>query len=159
MYTRILVPLEHSPYDDAILAHVRRLAHHCGASVVLIHVADGYAARNAATLHLRESEEMRVDRDYLERTCDALEGAGVSAECVLAGGDPAREITAAAEREGCDLIAMSTHGHRFVKDMLYGSVANEVRHQTRVPVLLVRGEPKGVPGAQGSAGAYTAPTA
>lgn len=139
MYTRILVPLEHSPYDDAIVDHVRKLAKHCGASVVLIHVADGFAARNANPLKLRESEEMRVDRDYLERLCDVLEADGVTAECVLAGGEPSREITAAAAREGCDLIAMSTHGHRFVKDVLYGSVANEVRHLTTIPVLLVRG--------------------
>ena len=139
MYTRILVPLEHSPYDDAIVDHVRKLARHCGASVVLIHVADGFAARNAQPLKLRESEEMRVDRDYLERVCDVLEADGVKTECVLAGGEPSREITAAAAREGCDLIAMSTHGHRFVKDVLYGSVANEVRHLTTIPVLLVRG--------------------
>jgi nucleotide-binding universal stress UspA family protein len=141
MYRRILVPLEHSTYDDAIVAHVRKLARHCGASVVLIHVSDGFAARNAQPLQLRESEEMRVDREYLERVADALERDEVPCECVLAGGEPSREITAAAEREGCDLIAMSTHGHRWLKDLIYGSVANEVRHQTTVPVLLVRGAP------------------
>jgi nucleotide-binding universal stress UspA family protein len=139
MYRRILVPLEHSPYDDAIVEHVKKLARHCGASVILIHVADGFAARNSGALKLRESEEMRVDRDYIERVCAAIEREGVEADAVLAGGDPSREIAAAAERESCDLIAMSTHGHRFVKDLLYGSVANEVRHLTKVPVLLVRG--------------------
>ena len=66
-------------------------------------------------------------------------GAGIDTDSILAGGEPSREIVDAASREGCDLIAMSTHGHRFVKDVLYGSVANEVRHITRVPVLLVRG--------------------
>jgi nucleotide-binding universal stress UspA family protein len=140
MYKRILVPVEHSPYDAAIIDHVKRLARVTGASIVLIHVADGWAARNAEGLTLRESEEMRVDREYLETLCAAIEGDGLSAECVLAGGDPSKEIAAAAGREGCDLIAMSTHGHRFVKDVLYGSVANEVRHMSKVPVLLVRGE-------------------
>ena len=139
MYRRILVPLENSPYDQAILAHVTKLARHCGASLVLIHVADGFAARNADQLQLRESEEMRVDREYLERVTAALQREEVPAESVLAGGDPSTEITAAAAREGCDLIAMSTHGHRWLKDLIYGSVANEVRHQTTVPVLLVRG--------------------
>jgi len=139
MYRRILVPLENSPYDAAILEHVRQLAKWSGASVVLIHVADGFAARNADQLELRESEEMRHDRAYLDRLCGEMQGDGMDADCVLAGGDPAREIVEAAEREGCDLIAMSTHGHRFVKDVLFGSVANEVRHSTRVPVLLVRG--------------------
>lgn len=142
MYKRILVPVENSPYDEAILQHVRGLAKLCGASVVLIHVADGFAARNAKGLGLRESEEMRLDLDYIERLTADLERDGINADSVLAGGDPCKEIVEAADREGCDLIAMSTHGHRFVKDVLYGSVANEVRHVTRVPVLLVRGEPQ-----------------
>jgi nucleotide-binding universal stress UspA family protein len=141
MYKRILVPVENSAYDEAILQHVRGLAKLCKASVVLIHVADGFAARNAKQLGLRESEEMRLDLSYLEKLTAELERDGIDADSVLAGGEPSKEIAAAAEREQCDLIAMSTHGHKFVKDVLYGSVANEVRHITRVPVLLVRGGP------------------
>jgi len=140
MYKRILVPLEHSEYDSAIIEHVRALAKFCGASLVLMHVADGFAARNVNQLNLRESEEMRLDREYLEETCTSLVADGLKADCLLAGGDPSKEIADAAAREGCDLIAMSTHGHRFIKDMIYGSVASEVRHISRVPVLLVRGE-------------------
>lgn len=138
MYTRILVPLENSRTDDAIVAHVRALALHCNASLVLIHVADGFAARNMNALELRESEEIRKDRAYLDEVAARLTAAGFTVDAVLASGDPAREITAAAEREKCDLIAMGTHGHRGVKDLIYGSVANEVRHQSMVPVLLVR---------------------
>ena len=145
MYKRILVPLEHSPYDTAILEHVRMLATFCGASVVLIHVADGFAARNVQQLNLRESEEMRSDREYLERICESLEQEGLTADCVLAGGNPSSEIAQAAAREECDLIAMSTHGHRFLQDLLYGSVANEVRHISTVPVLLVRGQRRSGP--------------
>lgn len=139
MYQRILVPVENSAYDQAILDHVKQLARLCKASIVLIHVADGFAARNAKQLNLRESEEMRLDLDYLDRLTSELKRDGLDADSVLAGGEPSREIAAAAERERCDLIAMSTHGHRFVKDFLYGSVANEVRHISTVPVLLVRG--------------------
>lgn len=140
MYKRILVALENSSYDAAIIEHVRKLAHFSHASVVLIHVADGWAARNVKQLNLRESEEMRADRVYLEQTSEALAADGIDTESLLAGGDPGKEIAAAALREQCDLIAMSTHGHRFVKDLLYGSVANDVRHLSRIPVLLVRGE-------------------
>ncbi|MFI5231712.1 MAG: universal stress protein [Gemmatimonadales bacterium] len=143
MYTRILVPLENSRTDDAIVAHVRALALHCDASLVLIHVADGFAARNIASLELRESEEIKKDRAYLDTVAAKLTADGFTVEAVLASGDPAREITAAAEREQCDLIAMGTHGHRGVKDLIYGSVANEVRHQSMVPVLLVRGRAGG----------------
>lgn len=144
MYTRILVPLEHSDYDDAIVAHVRELALLCKASVVLIHVADGWAARNQEQLVLRESDEMKQDREYIESQADLLEAAGLQVECVLAGGDPASEIAAAVEREKCDLVAMSTHGHKGVQDLLRGSVANNVRHRTTVPVLMVRGAPRRV---------------
>jgi nucleotide-binding universal stress UspA family protein len=142
MYARILVPLEHSDYDDAILAHVSELARILSSSVVLIHVADGWAARNQEGLALRESAEMRDDLDYIEARRNDLEAAGIAAEAVLAGGDPGSEIAAAAEREGCDLVAMSTHGHKGVQDLLRGSVANEVRHRTKIPVLMVRGTPR-----------------
>ena len=142
MYQRILVPLEHSDYDDAILTHVVELARLCQSSVVLIHVADGWAARNQEGLALRESAEMRDDLGYIEARRDELEAKGISAEAVLAGGDPGSEIAAAAERERCDLVAMSTHGHKGVQDLLRGSVANEVLHRTTVPVLMVRGTPR-----------------
>ena len=139
MYKRILVPLEHSHYDDAIIAHVRKLAKMSGASIVLIHVADGWAARNIKQLNLRESEEMQKDRAYIESIGASLEAEGFSVDAILAGGDPGEEIAAAADREHCDLIAMSTHGHRGIADVLRGSVANVVRHISMVPVLLVRG--------------------
>lgn len=138
MYQRILVPVENSSYDERILDHVRQLARYCGASIVLIHVADGWAARNIQHLNLRESEEMRDDKEYIERLATRLTSEGLSAEALLATGDPSAEIAAAAEREHCDLIAMSTHGHRFIADLIYGSVANAVRHMTSVPVLLLR---------------------
>ena len=142
MYTRILVPLEHSDYDEAIVAHVRELALLCQASVVFIHVADGWAARNQHQLVLRESDEMKKDREYIESQADSLESAGLEVECVLAGGDPAAEIAATVVREGCDLVAMSTHGHKGVQDLIRGSVANDVRHRITVPVLMVRGTPR-----------------
>lgn len=138
MYRRILVPLENSGTDACILAHVRLLARHCGARLLLVHVADGWVARNQEALILRESDEMRQDRAYLERQVDDLRAHGLDAEAVLAGGDPANEIVALAERESCDLIAMGTHGHRLLADIVYGSVASTVRHLSMVPVLLVR---------------------
>jgi len=139
MYHRILVPLENSAYDRAILDHVSALAHACGAAVLLVHVADGWVARTYRQLSLRESEEMQRDRGYLDEVAARLAADGLEVDAVLAGGDPSREIVELAEREGCDLIAMSTHGHRFISDLLYGSVANEVRHRSTIPVLLVRG--------------------
>jgi len=139
MYKRILVPVENSAYDQAILDHVRLLARENKASIVLIHVADGWAARNIKPLQLRESEEMHEDLAYIEKITASLETEGFDAEAVLASGDPADEIVAAATREECDLIAMATHGHRFIGDLIRGSVANTVRHKSLLPVLMVRG--------------------
>ena len=138
MFKRILVPLEHSATDDTILDYVRTLARDCRAAVVLIHVADGWVARNIKQLDLRESEEMRDDRDYLERVSERLRGEGLDCEAVLAAGDPAREIADAAVHEQCDLIAMATHGHRLLADVVRGSVASELRHICMVPILMVR---------------------
>lgn len=139
MYKRILVSVENSPYDEAILNHVRQLARENGSSIVLIHVADGWAARNIGPLHLKDSEEMRGDLAYIEKISASLEADGLDADAVLASGDPADEIVEAAEREKCDLIAMATHGHGFIGDVIRGSVANAVRHKSLVPVLMVRG--------------------
>jgi nucleotide-binding universal stress UspA family protein len=138
MFKRILVPLEHTPTDDTILDFVRPLARESHAAIVLIHVADGWVARNIRQLDLRESEEMKDDRAYLERMCGTLQGEGFTCEAVFAAGEPAREIADAASREHCDLIAMATHGHRGLNDVVRGSVASELRHITMVPVLMVR---------------------
>lgn len=143
VYKKILVPVENSAYDDAIIDHVTELAHICNSSVVLIHVADGWAARNIEQLKLRESEEMKNDRGYIEKLADELEERGIPTEAVLASGDPANEISQAAKREECDLIAMSTHGHKFIGDMIHGSVSHAVRHASHIPVLLVRGSSHG----------------
>ena len=142
MYTRILVPLEHSPADEAILTHVRALASRLGSSVVLLHVAYGWVARNIKELDLSESEAMREDRAYLETVCARLQAEGLDADAVLAAGEPAKEIAAAAEREGCDLIAMATHGHRLLGDVVKGSTATALRHATKIPILMVRADKK-----------------
>jgi nucleotide-binding universal stress UspA family protein len=143
MYKKILVPVENSLYDDAIIDHVAELARVCKSQVVLIHVADGWAARNIAQLNLRESEEIKKDREYIEKLADDLEKKGIEADALLASGDPATEIAQAAAHEGCDLIAMSTHGHKFIGDMIHGSVSHTVRHSSHIPVLLVRGSSRG----------------
>jgi nucleotide-binding universal stress UspA family protein len=143
VYKKILVPVENSAYDDAIIDHVAELAKICKSSVVLIHVADGWAARNIEQLKLRESEEMKKDREYIEKLADELENRGIETDAVLATGDPANEISQAAKREECDLIAMATHGHKFIGDMIHGSVSHTVRHTSHIPVLLVRGSSRG----------------
>ena len=142
MYQHILIPLENSPADEAILQHVRRLARLTGARLSLVHVADGFVARNQEQLGLEDSPEIRQDRAYLDQRRAELAAEGFAVETFLACGEPAEHIVALAEQHGCDLIAMSTHGHRLISDLILGSVASEVRHRTEVPVLLVRASRK-----------------
>jgi nucleotide-binding universal stress UspA family protein len=140
MYTNILVAIEHSRSDAAILGHIETLAKMTGAHLLLVHVADGFAARHFKDLDLRESEEIRDDRVYLAQCCETLRAAGVPCEMKLAMGDPATELIRIAGEERVDLIAMSTHGHRFFKDVIHGTTVDKVRHTVRIPVLLLRGE-------------------
>ena len=138
MYRRILVAVENSAADQTILTHVRALASLTGAELLLVHVADGWAARHFDDLKLRESEEMKADRAYLERLAGSLSEFRVSTELAL--GDPASELIRLAEERGVDLIAMSTHGHRFISDVLLGATADRVRHLVKIPVLLLRAQ-------------------
>jgi nucleotide-binding universal stress UspA family protein len=140
MYRSILVAVENSPADRTILTHVRELATLTGAELLLVHVADGWAARNFDQLKLRESEEMKADRAYLERVAAELTGASLKVATELAMGDPATELIRLAEERKVDLIAMSTHGHRFFNDLLRGTTVNKVRHVVKIPVLLLRAQ-------------------
>ena len=140
MYRRILVAVENSLADKTILAHVRQLATLTKAEILLVHVADGWAARNFDQLKLRESEEMKADRAYLERIASELTADSLTVQCELAMGDPANELVKVAQTRGVDLLAMSTHGHRFVKDVILGATVDKVRHLVKIPVLLLRAQ-------------------
>jgi nucleotide-binding universal stress UspA family protein len=136
MYKRILVTLDTSACDQAILKHVKMLAKLCSSTVILLHVADGWAARQFGPEAV--SPEVKEDTAYLEKMRDELAVEGIPVETHLAYGEPKKEILKWVDEKGCDLIAMGTHGHRFIGDFLLGSTASHVQHRVNVPVLLVR---------------------
>lgn len=137
MYKKILVALDNSPTDQAMIPHITALAKTHGSQLLLLHVADGWAARHYDRFQLADSEEIREDRAYLESAAEQLRAQGLEVETQLEMGEPSQGILKAAGEEACDLIAMTTHGHRFLKDLLYGSTITKVRHLASVPVLLV----------------------
>jgi manganese transport protein len=137
MFKKILVALDNSPTDQAMLSPILELAKVHRSALLLLHVSDGWAARNYNRFQLAESEEMKDDRAYLEKSAAELRAQGVEVKTQLALGDPATGILKTADEEVCDLIAMTTHGHRFFKDLLYGSTITQVRHRAKVPVLLM----------------------
>jgi len=136
VYERILITLDATPTDRAILEHVKPLARLMGSRVVLLHVADGWAARWYGPDAV--SEEVRSDTAYLEKVRAEFVAEGIAVEAELAYGDPVREIVKWVREKGCDLVAMSTHGHRFLADIVFGSTASRVQHDIGVPVLLLR---------------------
>ena len=136
MYKTILVTLDGTPTDRAIIEHVKSLAKWAESRVVLLHVADGWAARTYGQDAV--SREITEDTAYLERLRLEFRSAGVSADAELAYGDPVSEIVKWVEQKGCDLVAMSTHGHRLLGDIFLGTTAARVQHSISVPVLLLR---------------------
>lgn len=136
MYKTILVTLDSTPTDRGIIDHVKPLAQMMQSRIVLLHVADGWAARTFGSDAV--SPEVTEDRAYLDKVRQEFEAAGMSVETVLAFGEPADEIVKWIRAKGCDLVAMSTHGHRFLADLILGTTASRVQHQVSVPVLLLR---------------------
>src|SRR5277367_4509918 len=101
MYKKILVALDNSPADESILPHVTELAQRFGSEILLLHVADGFAARYFNQLKLAESEEMKADRNYLEKIAERFHRDKISVEIKLGLGDPPAEILKVAEGEHC----------------------------------------------------------
>ena len=136
MYKTILVTLDATNADRAVVEHIRPLAKLCHSRVVLLHVADDWAART----YWRDAVSKEIDEDkaYLAKVRAELEGDGIPTETELAFGDPATEIINWVRKGHCDLIAMSTHGHRFLADLVLGTTISNVRHSVNVPVLLVK---------------------
>jgi nucleotide-binding universal stress UspA family protein len=136
MYKTILVALDGTPTDQAIIEHIKQLAKLTQGRVALLHVADGWAARTFGPDAV--SPEITEDTDYLEKVRADFQLAGIAAEAELAYGDPATEIVRWVEKKGCDLVAMSTHGHRLLADLFLGTTATRVRHSIKVPILLLK---------------------
>lgn len=142
MFKKILIALDHSKADGALLPPVKQLARLTGAKILLLHVSTGWVAQWQSSLNLSDSAEIQEDRRYLASVQDELRAEGFEVSALHASGKPSDEILKAAREEDCDLIAMATHGHRLLSDLLYGATITGVRHQTAVPLFLVRGAPE-----------------
>jgi nucleotide-binding universal stress UspA family protein len=136
MYDKILVTLDATPTDRAIIEHVKALAAVMHSRVVLLHVADGWAARTHGADAI--SPEIVEDTEYLRKVQGEFQSAGIPAEAELAFGEPGEQVVKWVREKRCDLVAMSTHGHRFLADLFLGSTSRQVRHSVKVPVLLLR---------------------
>lgn len=136
MYDTILVTLDGTPSDRAIIEHIKKLAKLAHSRLVLLHVADGWAARTYGPDAV--SPEIAEDTSYLAKVRAEFQSAGIPTEAELAYGEPADQIIKWVKQKGCDLVAMSTHGHRFLADVFLGTTATRVQHNISAPVLLLR---------------------
>jgi universal stress protein A len=131
LYRRILVPLDGTDVDHAILDHVAELARLCGSEVVLLRVAH-FHTRDTMTHEVEDAEVQ------LAHTAGELAQRGIRVQTIVGRGEPVDVIVAKASELNADLIAMATHGHGTLKRAVLGSVAEKVRHVTDVPLLLVK---------------------
>jgi nucleotide-binding universal stress UspA family protein len=136
MYKTILVTLDGTPSDRTIIEHIKQLAQLMHSRLVLLHVADGWAARTFGADAV--SPEITEDKAYLEKVQAEFLSAGIPTKAELAYGEPADEIVKWVQKGECDLVAMTTHGHRFVADLFLGATVTRVRHSVGVPVLLLK---------------------
>ena len=138
MFTKILVALDHSKADKVLLAQIAELSRLTKAQVLLLHVSTGWKAQWQRDLNLTDSEEMEEDRSYLSQIENELRQEGIRTTSRHSTGSPARAILKTAREEKCDLIAMSTHGHRWLSDLIHGTTITKVRHETDIPIFLSR---------------------
>jgi nucleotide-binding universal stress UspA family protein len=138
MFKKILVALDHSKADSFLLPRVKDLARLTGAEILLLHVSTGWAAQWQENLNLSDSQEMKEDRQYLEKVSEELRNEHLRVTVSHARGEPARAILKTADSERCDLIAMTTHGHRLIFDLIYGATITKVRHESNIPLFLVK---------------------
>lgn len=131
VYKKILVTIDCSPVDQAIIQHVAPLAIQNRAEVCLLHVVHAHTLDQRRALH--EKTE-----NCLEKHCAALRVQKVEARQVIRYGEPDEEILKEIESGDYDLVAMATHGHKFFGDILFGSVSESLKHKIRIPLLLLR---------------------
>lgn len=141
MFKKILVALDHSKADNVLLPRVKELAKLTQSEILLLHVSTGWAANWQDNLNLSDSQEIKEDREYLDRVAAGLRKEAYTVTARHDRGDPARAILHTARAEHCDLIAMAAHGHKLIADLIHGTTINKVRHESEIPIFLVKASP------------------
>ncbi len=137
-YSRILVPLDHSEADQEALGNALALAKMHGARLILLHVEEGVTSQMFGSLS--STAEIKEGQDYLHNVVHSLREQNVEVEVVVRhGNSPASQITTAVHDLKPDLLVMASHGHRGLKDLIFGTTINSVRHRIKVPLLIVSG--------------------
>lgn len=136
-YHRILVPLDHTELDQQAVSHAAALAKAHRARLYLLHVEEGVTSQVYGSM--ASTAEVEAGEQYLERIAESLRSEGLQIEtAIVHSSDPRREIVRYAAEIQPDLVVMGAHGHRRLKDLILGNTIDPVRHELRVPLLIVR---------------------
>ena len=135
LYKKILVTIDCSSVDDSIIEHVTAIALQNNASVYLLHVVHSHTLDQQRVLGERANL-------CLESYRKKLEDQGIDAHIVIRDGEPEKQILDEIKEKDYDLVAMATHGHKFIGDFLFGSVSKSLKHKIKIPLLLLRSECK-----------------
>jgi len=137
-YSRVLVPLDHSESDEEAVSNALALAKMYDAAIILLHVEEGVTSQMFGSLS--STAEIAEGQDYLARIVASLRLQKVRVEVVVRHGkSPSREIAEAVKELKPDLLVMASHGHSGIKDLIFGTTINEVRHKVKVPMMIVSG--------------------
>jgi nucleotide-binding universal stress UspA family protein len=131
VYRNILVAIDCSPVDEAVIAAVSSLALQLGATVHLLHVVHSHTIDQDRILR---TEALAT----LDRYRQQMQSSGIDAGTVLRSGEPDREILNELENNSYDLLAMATHGHNLLGRILFGSVSRKLRQKITLPLLLIK---------------------
>jgi manganese transport protein len=138
VYTKILVPLDHTSKDRDAIAHATAMAKQHGATLYLLHVEEGVTSQvygsESSTAEVEEGEK------YLRQIASQLEEQHLAVRTLVRHSrNPMKEIVSYAEELKPDLVVMGAHGHKGLKDIVFGTTINAVRHKLKAPLLVVRG--------------------
>ena len=135
-YANILVPVDHSDSDGEAISNALAMAKTHGARLVLLHIEEGVTSQLFGAL--ASTAEVTEGQHYLAEISETLRQRGVDVvTAVRHGKSPANEIALAVNELQADLLVMASHGHRGLKDLIFGTTINSVRHQVTIPMLIV----------------------
>ncbi len=137
-YRKILVPLDHTSRDRDAIAHAAAMAKQQNAKLYLLHVEEGVTSQLYGPLS--STAEVEAGNQYLQQIMRDLEQQQIPVEMVVRHArTPTKEIVRYAKELMPDLVVMGAHGHKGLKDIVFGTTINAVRHKLKVPLLIVRG--------------------
>ena len=131
VYKNILVTIDCSPVDNAIIQHVALLAAQNRATVCLLRVIHAHTIDQRRVLHAQADV-------CLEKHSEELRMQGVDVRKLICDGEPDEQILKEIETGGYDLVAMALHGHKFPGDFLFGSISEILKHKISIPLLLIK---------------------